>query len=400
MNIVLIDLPDHWNQLLPFTYTRPISEIRVGVLKIADKWRNRINRDVSYSTEEYLSHKFPELGGDDILYINSTILPDDAILRRLLTLKSGDVLYGGEDFIAARSDKPLSEAIKRQNFEGFTKKEYSAKYSHLTYPSDIFRLNGEEIRADFDLITLGWESEEITDPHTMVYDVNRIFVEEGAQIRASVIDATTGPVYIGKDATVEPGSVIRGPFALLPNATINIGTKVRGDTTVGPYCKVGGEISNTVFFGYANKGHDGFIGNSVVGEWCNFGAGTNVSNLKNNYTQVKVWDYPKKGFRKTDLTFHGLLMADHAKCGINSMFNTATTVGVGANIFGAGYPRTFIPSFSWGGASGYSTFNLEKFYEMTELVMQRRKRSLNTVDMDILKHIFESTENYRTWDKK
>ncbi|EIM78671.1 transferase hexapeptide repeat containing protein [Nitritalea halalkaliphila LW7] len=249
------------------------------------------------------------------------------------------------------------------------------------------------------MLTAGQESAPLLDPHTKVYAPENIFIAPGARVHAAVLNASTGPIYIGKDAEVQEGALIRGPFSMGEGSVVNMGAKVRGDTSLGPHCKIGGEVSNAVFFGYSNKGHDGFLGNAVIGEWCNLGADTNNSNLKNNYAPVKVWDYSKGRFTQTGLQFCGLLMGDHAKCGINTMFNTGTVVGVGANVFGAGFPRNFVPDFSWGGAAGLSTFTFSKFEETASVVMKRRGLDFDAVEKNILVHVFQLTAAYRIWEK-
>lgn len=243
-------------------------------------------------------------------------------------------------------------------------------------------------------------SQVCQDGHTVLYNESEIFIEEGAKIKAAVLNAEGGPIYIGKNTEIQEGSLIRGPFALCEGSTINMGAKMRGDTTVGPHCKVGGEVSNAVIFGYSNKGHEGFLGNAVLGEWCNIGADSNNSNLKNNYAPVKIWDYTKGGFTNTGLQFCGLMMGDHSKCGINTMFNTGTVVGVGANIFGDGFPRNFIPSFSWGGAAGFTTFQIRKFEEVAKAVMNRRGLEYSDQEKEIIQKVFDLTRHYRIWDKE
>jgi UDP-N-acetylglucosamine diphosphorylase/glucosamine-1-phosphate N-acetyltransferase len=263
----------------------------------------------------------------------------------------------------------------------------------------IFQFNAAEIRKDFILLTAGRKSQPIQDPHTRCYGEHQIFIEEGVQIRAAILNAEGGPIYLGKNSEVQEGALIRGPFALCEGSTVNMGAKLRGDTTIGPYSKVGGEVSNSVIMGYSNKGHDGFLGNSVIGEWCNLGADTNTSNLKNNYAPVKLWDYTKGGFANTGLQFCGLMMGDHSKCGINTMFNTGTVIGVGANVFGDGFPRNFIPSFAWGGAAGFSTFTPPKFHETAQAVYARRGKEWGPDQKEILDKVFDLTKSYRIWDK-
>jgi UDP-N-acetylglucosamine diphosphorylase/glucosamine-1-phosphate N-acetyltransferase len=264
----------------------------------------------------------------------------------------------------------------------------------------IFQHNAVQLRSDYVLITQGRKSLKLSDPHTKVYSPGNIFIEDGAEILAAVLNASNGPIYIGKNAQVREGALIRGPFALCEGSVLNMGAKVVGDSTIGPHCKVGGEISNAVIFGYSNKAHDGFLGSSVIGEWCNLGADTNTSNLKNNYDSVKLWNYGKGVFQNTGLTFCGLMMGDHSKCGINTMFNTGTVTGVGSNIFGDGYPRNFIPSFAWGGAAGFTTFQLNRAFETAAKAMERRGVTFGDVDKKILQHVFEQTAAERAWEKK
>ena len=278
--------------------------------------------------------------------------------------------------------------------------KFEGAFRLIQQPWEIFQYNKEQIEADFAIITKGRTSQPITDPHTIVYGKENVFLEEGATVRAAIINAEKGPVYIGKNAQVHEGAIISGAFALCEGAHVNMGAKIKGDSTVGPHSKVGGEVSNSVIFGYTNKGHDGFLGNSVIGEWCNLGADTNTSNLKNNYAPVKLWNYTSERFVQTGLQFCGLMMGDHAKCSINTMFNTGTVIGVGSNIFGAGFPKNFVPSFSWGGASGLITFQPRKFYEVAEAVMQRRGLSFDEAEKEIIDRVFEITAQYRTWDKK
>ena len=395
MSLCLVDINSSWTKLLPLTYTRPIGEIRIGILTIAEKWQKHFNTGIYHVTEAYLAEKYPSNDSEPDFYVNSTFLPNSQLVSKIRSLNTDEVLTHNGEFLASRFKLDFAEKLGTNHSPNFKLLECDIETIKLEYCSDIFRNNGQEIRNDFHLLTEKRVSQRLNDRHTIIYGEESLFVEEGASIMAAVIDASAGPVYIGENSKIEPGSIIRGPFAMLENATINMQTRVRGDSTIGPWCKVGGEISNTVFFGYSNKGHDGFIGNSVVGEWCNFGAGSNVSNLKNNYDEIKVWDYSKSGFRKTGLQFHGLIMGDHTKCGITSMFNTGSIAGVGANIFGAGFPRVFIPSFAWGGSAGFSTFKMSKFVDMTQKVMARRKKELSKVDIDILRHVFEMSEQYR-----
>lgn len=393
--ILLFDDPAIRGSLLPFTFTRPVADIRVGILKISEKWEKYSGVEVSFLTQDYLQKKFPRNSGIS-LAINGSWLPEEGSIEILKSLKEDEVLVSGKTILATyigETEKNLGSALEKKQVQ--LEKEPSL----LQKTWQIFQFNAAEIRKDFNLLTKGRVSQVISDPHTIVYGKENIFVEEGAKIKAAVLNAEGGPIYIGKNTEIQEGSLIRGPFALCEGSTINMGAKLRGDTTVGPHSKVGGEVSNSVIFGYSNKGHEGFLGNSVIGEWCNLGADTNTSNLKNNYAPVKLWDYTKGGFANTGLQFCGLMMGDHSKCGINTMFNTGTVVGVGANIFGDGFPRNFIPSFSWGGAAGFSTFTLPKFEETAKAVYGRRGKEFTAEEKEILEKVFELTKSYRIWEK-
>ncbi len=383
MDINLFDLPQAREQLKPFSFTRPLGEIRVGILTIREKWE-LFGFQCGYKTEAYLSQKYASLQSN--ILINSTLLPSEKLVDAIKALKSDESLTKGDVFLAG------VENGEQVSFDG--------EIEQVSNSWDIFSMNRAQIIADLELIKPNTEFVELDDSHTVVYGKENLFIEKGATIKAAIIDAEDGPVYIGKNAHVHAGAIINGTFALCESAHVNMGAKIKGDTTIGPHCKVGGEVSNSVFFGYSNKGHDGFVGNSVIGEWCNLGADTNTSNLKNNYAEVKIWDYSSGRFAKTGLQFCGLMMGDHSKCGINTMFNTGTVVGVGANIFGSGFPRNFVPSFSWGGANGFTTFQTRKFAEVAQAVMQRRKKSFDDLESDIINNVFEQTAQYRIWESK
>ncbi|MGK7394258.1 MAG: GlmU family protein [Candidatus Cyclobacteriaceae bacterium M3_2C_046] len=401
MNTILFDQPDIKSALLPLTYTKPVGKLRVGILTIEEKWQRFIKDQVSYLTEEYLKQKFQLQVAPDNWLINGAVCPDQELWQAIQQLETGQGIFKDDILLAAKCKEESVERFARDKLLDLTHKtSYPAKVDMIRYSWDIFSKNREQIIADFALITQNRESQPINDPHTIVYGQENLFLEEGVQIKAAIINAEKGPVYIGKNATIQEGAVVRGAFALCEGSTVNVGAKVRGDSTVGPYSKIGGEVSNSVIQGYSNKGHDGFLGNAVLGEWCNIGADSNNSNLKNNYAGIKVWSYQKESFVNTGLQFCGLVMGDHSKCGINTMFNTGTVVGVSANIFGAGFPRTFIPSFAWGGAAGFSTFALHKVYETAELVMQRRNVDLTEADKAILTHVFEVSRKYRKWEAK
>ena len=395
MNIILFDDPTIRVDLLPLTFTRPVASIRIGILTIAEKWAKYLSNSPSFSTEEYLSKKFPCNLTADNYWINGAVCPDAQLVKAITSLKPHEGLVKDSRVIALRTpEDEIPEVISG------TVREYSENLTIIDHVWKIFQLNGAQIREDFKLVTKNRKSAGINDKHTRTYSEENIFVEEGASIRAAVLNAENGPIYIGKNTHIHEGALIRGSFALCEGSHVNMGAKVRGDTTVGPFSKIGGEVSNTVLFGYSNKAHDGFLGNSVIGEWCNLGADTNTSNLKNNYEPIKIWNYAKGGFKDTGLMFCGLIMGDHSKCGINMMFNTGTVVGVSANIFGDGYPRTFIPSFAWGGASGFATFQLNKALETATKAMERRNLLVDESDREILKHIFEQSSKHRAWETK
>jgi UDP-N-acetylglucosamine diphosphorylase/glucosamine-1-phosphate N-acetyltransferase len=394
MNYILFD--DHRQDLLPLTFTRPVAEIRIGILTIREKWERYLGVGCTDLTEDYLSAKFPTeyTIDEDNVWINGSFCPNAKLAEEIAVLCPGQELMTGEVLIARNTgdEKVLAAAgIKNGTYEKF---ESHAKAVQVCSPWDIFSKNGDQLRADFELITKGRTSHALSRTN-QVMGVENIFVEEGAKVECAILNAAAGPIYIGKDAEIMEGSIVRGPFSLGEHSTLKMGAKVYGDTTIGPHCKVGGEVTNSVIFGYSNKAHDGYLGNSVIGEWCNLGADSNNSNLKNNYAEVKVWHYEKQKFVSTGLTFCGLIMGDHSKCGINTMFNTGTVVGVSANIFGAGFPRNFVADFSWGGASGFTTYKLETAFETADLVFKRRGLVFDDTEKAILTKVFELTEKFR-----
>tara|TARA_R110000787_G_scaffold86285_7_gene184052 strand:+ start:8061 stop:9236 length:1176 start_codon:yes stop_codon:yes gene_type:complete len=389
MNYILFDGSAR-NQLLPFTYTRPVADIRVGILTIREKWEKMLGFTTSTVTEDYLIDKFPMIEMEQNIFINASVLPTENIVNLIQNLSENKALFINDEPLAffAKEDEEV-------DFETFDVLEYSfGDIIRIENTWDIFKLNGEAIKRDFKLLTTDRKSQPIPEM-TVAFNKGQIFIEEGAVLPLCSLNANDGPIYIGKDSEIMEGSMIRGPFALCENATVKMGAKIYGATTIGPHSKVGGEVNNCVIFGYSNKGHDGFLGNSVLGEWCNLGADTNNSNLKNNYAEVRLWDYETEGFAKTGLQFCGLMMGDHSKCGINTMFNTGTVVGVSANIFGSGFPRNFIPSFSWGGSAGMITYKTNKAFEVAEVVMSRRQIAFTEVDVQILEHVFEETSKWR-----
>ncbi|MDZ4844603.1 MAG: GlmU family protein [Chitinophagales bacterium] len=387
-NLILFDDAIIRGNLLPFTFSRPVADTRIGILTIREKWEHATENTASVLTENYLSKKYPLKKAATNLLVNASVLPDENLIKEIAALKVGESLVK-EDVVIAT----VSKEVSLEKIASNKKKEYRNAIVQIKHPWDIFSKNEIAITADFNAIIKGRKSQKI-DSTNHVLGKN-IFIEKGAKVSCSVLNATAGAIYIGKDAEVMEGSLIRGPFALCEHSTLKLGSKIYGATTIGPHCKVGGEVNNSVIFGYSNKAHDGFLGNSVIGEWCNIGADSNNSNLKNNYANVKLWHYPKVNFVDTGLQFCGLFMGDHSRCGINTMFNTGTVAGFSANIFGAGFPRNFIPSFSWGGAHGFSTYSLQKAMETAERVMQRRGLKLDATEKEIWKSIFEETEKYR-----
>jgi UDP-N-acetylglucosamine diphosphorylase/glucosamine-1-phosphate N-acetyltransferase len=388
MNYILFDDKNRIN-LLPFTFTRPVADIRIGILTIREKWELLLKEKTSTKTENYLSRKFPLKQDVKNIWINGAVCPNEQLIMEIKDLKLNQVLLLSDVIIACNADN-----FNINNLSSFEKIESHSQFLRIENVWDIFSKNEAAIKADFDLITKSRTSQPISTSNQVIKPEN-IFIEEGAKVECSILNASSGPIYIGKDAEIMEGSIVRGPFALGEHSTLKLGAKIYGPTTIGPHSKVGGEVNNSIIFGFSNKAHDGFLGNSVIGEWCNIGADSNNSNLKNNYAQVKLWNYNKERFVNTGLTFCGLMMGDHSKCGINTMFNTGTVVGVNANIFGAGFPRNFVPSFSWGGAAGFTTYKLTDAFDAASRVFERRGMVFNETEQAILTHVFETTEKYR-----
>jgi UDP-N-acetylglucosamine diphosphorylase/glucosamine-1-phosphate N-acetyltransferase len=386
MNIILFDDQNKLN-LQPFSFTRPVAEIRIGILSIQEKWKHYLpDASISYLTRDYLQTKFPLITSDDNIWINAALLPNAELLVKLQFLEKGQSLSSNNILMMKRSMSFDDQCNDEQ---------ISTEKSYISAPHQIFSLNDQELRKDFELLTRNKKSLKLNNSNTLIGDEQHLFIEEGAIVNAAILNVSTGPIYIAKDAEVMEGSMIRGPFYLGEHSQTKMGTKIYGATTIGPYSKVGGELNNVVIFGYSNKAHDGFLGNAVIGEWCNIGADSNNSNLKNNYAEVKLWSYVSNNFKKTGLQFCGLMMGDHAKCGINTMFNTGTVVGVASNVFGSGFPRNFIPDFSWGGAQGMEEFAINKAFEVASKVYERRGLDFNQVEKDILLNVFELTKEYR-----
>ncbi|OAB78200.1 GlmU family protein [Cochleicola gelatinilyticus] len=389
MNYILFDGTVR-NQLLPFTYTRPVADIRVGILTIREKWEHFLGFTTTTITEEYLEEKYPMVELESNILINASFIPSENLAGIVENLTENQALFFEDEPIAFFTTE--GQEVDFETFE-------IIQYSHddvlrIEHTWDIFSKNHEAIARDFEMLTKERTSQAIPET-TVAFNEKQIFIEEGAKLPLCSLNATDGPIYIGKDAEIMEGVMIRGPFALCEHATVKMSAKIYGGTTVGPHSKVGGEVNNSVIFGFSNKGHDGFLGNSVIGEWCNLGADTNNSNLKNNYAEVRLWDYETEGFARTGLQFCGLMMGDHSKCGINTMFNTGTVVGVSANIFGSGFPRNFIPSFSWGGSAGMTTYKTNKAFEVAKVVMSRRNIAFSETDAAIMEHVFNETAKWR-----
>ena len=389
MNYILFDGPSR-NNLLPFTFTRPVADIRVGILTIREKWEFYLKTTTTTVTEDYLSDKYPMVEMGENVMVNASYLPNLELVEMIRNLKDNQAIFKDEDVIAFFT----TEAQDDINFENYEAIEFAEDIIKIENSWDIFSKNGEAIEEDFELITKGRTSQPIPASNNIIAPEN-IFIEEGAKLEFTTLNASSGPIYIGKNAEIMEGALVRGPLALCEDAGVKMGAKIYGPTTIGPNSRVGGEVKNAVLFANSNKGHEGYLGNSVLGEWCNLGADTNNSNLKNNYAEVRLWDYQTEGFAKTGLQFCGLMMGDHSKCGINTMFNTGTVVGVSANIFGSGFPRNFVPSFSWGGNSGFTTYLTKKAFEVAQIVMARREIEFTDQDKAILEHVFEETKKYR-----
>ena len=384
MQLVFSDA-QYWEDFLPLTFTRPVSELRMGILTFQERWKKLLEiEDIAFLTEDYLQEKFKKPELKESLLIVPNFLPTESVLEQIKKIKQGEALIYQDEVIVAKLDMKdfsLSKITKMIEVEG--------KLLFVKSPSDIFTYNQQFLDYDFELLTRNRKSQELSETNNFLGDKKDLFIEEGAEIEFATLNCKTGKIYVGKNAEIMEGTMIRGGLALCEGSKINMGAKVYGATTIGPYSKVGGEVNNIVIFGYSNKGHEGFIGNSVIGEWCNLGADTNSSNLKNNYANVKLWNYRLSRFVDTGLQFCGLIMGDHSKSAINTQFNTGTVVGVAANIFKTGFPPNLVKSFSWGGMNGDESYRLDKVFEVMEKVMQRRKVDLTDIDKNIISHIYE-----------
>jgi UDP-N-acetylglucosamine diphosphorylase/glucosamine-1-phosphate N-acetyltransferase len=391
MNYILFDGTVR-NALLPFTFTRPVADIRIGIFTIREKWENYLKSTTTTITEEYLSEKYPMVELEENVLINASFCPNEALVNLVMELAENQAIFYGDEVIAFYTKDTQDEV----DFETYEAIEYEGDILRLENTWDIFSKNAEALQADFNFITEGRTSEPISSTNRLICPEN-IFIEEGAKVEHSILNATDGPIYVGKNAEIWEGSLIRGGLALCDHAVVKMGAKIYGATTVGPHSKVCGEISNSVIFGYSSKGHEGYLGNAVLGEWCNIGADSNNSNLKNNYSKVRIWNYATESFEQTGLQFCGLMMGDHSKSAINTMFNTGTVIGVNCNIYVPGFPGNFVPSFSWGGASGFTSYQPVKAFEAAKVMMARRGVEFTTQDEDILNHVFEDTKKWRNY---
>jgi UDP-N-acetylglucosamine diphosphorylase/glucosamine-1-phosphate N-acetyltransferase len=395
MNFILFD-DERYDNFLPLTHTRPVSEMRCGILTIAQKWEHHLHEKVSYKTTTHLQEKYPFFLKEDNVFINGGLFPSNELLEAISNLKTGQRLHKDNTLLAYRCNLEEAERFNNED-KSLNAESISFEYGikMLAQLWDIFSLNDWAIRDDFERVTNGRNSHALNSTNTLIG--NQIFIEEGAKVNCSILNTDAGPIYIGKDAEIMEGCIIRGPLALGNHAVLKMGAKIYGATTIGDGCKVGGEVNNSVLFANSSKAHDGFLGNAVLGEWCNLGADTNNSNLKNNYEEVKLWNETKKTFVKTGMQFCGLIMGDHSKSGINTMFNTGTVVGVSCNIYGAGFPRNFIPSFSWGSANGFMEYQLNKAIDTASRVFARRNIPFDEVEQKIMNHIFEVTKEQRNY---
>jgi UDP-N-acetylglucosamine diphosphorylase/glucosamine-1-phosphate N-acetyltransferase len=385
MQLVFSDA-QYWEDFLPLTFTRPVAEMRCGILTFSERWQKILdNIEVSYFTETYLQNKFAEPEKKESLFLVTNFLPTENVIQQIKDLKKGEALVYEDELVAANINM---DGFSLNQIEKMT--DINEKLVFFKKPADLFTYNKEAIDFDFELLTQGRTSQELSSTNGLLGNREDVFIEEGAQVEFSTLNTRTGKIYIGKNAEVMEGCHLRGPIALCEESKFNLGAKIYGATTVGPFSKVGGEISNIIIFGYTNKGHDGFVGNSVIGEWCNLGADTNSSNLKNNYGHVKLWSYRTKAFEDTGLQFAGLIMGDHSKTAINTQLNTGTVIGVASNIFKEGFPPNLIENFSWGGFKDDERFKLDKAYEVAEKVMARRKVALTDDDKAIFKYIFDT----------
>ncbi len=398
--VILFDneVRDH---LLPLTYLRPVGALRIGILTIQEKWQRHLGLPVSYLTQDYLAEKYEIDYGEENYLINGSVLPTPKLIGLIRQMEVNEAyLIGGELIAAKLSGTQINQMVNDEDFGDLSGVELRAEdIFKINRTHDIFSRNDEALRLDFELLTKGRSSAPLSSTNTLIGPADQLFIEEGARIECATLNTHAGPIYIGKDTLIMEGCLVRGPFAMGEESVLKMGAKIYGATTMGPACKLGGEVKNVVLQANSSKGHEGYLGDAVIGEWCNIGADSNNSNLKNTYEEVRLWNYPEERFVPTGLQFCGLVLGDHSKVGINTMFNTGTVVGICANIFGPGFPRNFVPSFAWGGASGFSTFRTGKAFDMMERVLARRKKELSVQDRLILLRVFEETAKYRRWEK-
>ena len=394
-NIILFD-DESREQMLPLSYTRPVAELRTGIFTIRERWEKLLKGSASYITSDYLNARFPMHLEDDNIVLNGAVMPNDRLVRLIEQLDPNEALMDDGNLIAARLNRHQFENLLRdESIEEISGIELGdTPFIHLSYPWDLFLYLRATIEYDFNLITKGRTSQSIPS-NNQVIAADNIFLEEGAQVNCAILNAQSGPIYIGKNAQVMEGSIIRGPVTIGEGSIIKMGAKIYGPTAIGPECRVGGELKEVVILGYSNKAHDGYLGNSIIGEWCNLGAGTTTSNLKNNYSNVKMWDYSTRSMRDTGLQLLGLVMGDHSKAGIQTMFNTGTIVGVACNIYGAGFPPKFVASYTWGGASGLITHRVDDAIATAKKVMARRDIEFSADDDAILRKVYELSLMYR-----
>lgn len=387
-NIILADDwggSNYWKQMLPLCFNKPIAHLRIGFDCIFEKWNHALGGTISYLTQEYLSTKYPTNFEEDNLLIKACYLPYNGLANKIRQLNIGEALMHQDELIALRFSGS-SVPLKLDSFKLLTFDSEPFKISHIWH---LFKKNGLALSLDFKRFQMGNIAQIVPQNNMIIGDVAQLFVAYDAKVEGAILNIKNGPIFIDSEAEVMEGAMLRGPLYVGQNATIKMGAKIYGDTTIGPHCKVGGEVGNSIFQAYSNKGHDGYLGNSLIGEWCNLGADTNSSNLKNNYSKVKLWNYNTQQFQKEELQFCGLIMGDYSKAGINTMFNTATSVGLSCNIFGGGFPAKYIPSFSWGGADGFEPFAFDKAVEAANNMMKRRNKQLEDMDIEILKSINE-----------
>jgi len=385
----------------PLTLTRPVYDLRVGIFTLAEKWKYSLSlpEELNGPLREHLKGVFeePEMTGneDAAVWINPRFIPDGELIDQIRNLSLNDALFCEEQLIAAHVDLPTHKLWMQKGIDAskLTKQKLKPDgFIILKNIWELFQINGDEIEKDIKLSKKIAYGDEDIFPQTIFDKPENIYIEEGAVIEpGAMLLAAKGSIYIGKNAHIMANSIIRGPSAICEKSVVKMGARIYEDTTIGPVCKVGGEIANTIFHSFSNKAHDGYTGNSVFGQWCNLGADTNTSNLKNNYSTVKVTDWNSGKELDTGQQFIGTIMGDHSKTGINSMLNTGTLCGVCCNLFSDGYPPKFVPSFSWVSDHNIVPYHFEKAVEAMGKMMERRSVPLTPAYYRMMKAIFEST---------